>query len=95
MVNCQMNNYSQIIICLPDYSENAYTMKMYKICLRIVLFLAVSVQGMMTAAAQSGDQILDGIGETGLIARYLSMVIPEIGQEITSMVGRVHSEIRR
>lgn len=43
-------------------------MKIYKPLIGIVLsFLVLS---MTTAVAQSGDQILDGIGETDLIARY-------------------------
>jgi len=45
-------------------------MKMYKVCLRIVLFVAVLTQVVNNTQAQSGDQILDGIGETGMIARY-------------------------
>lgn len=53
------------------FDENDLTMKMYKVCLRIMLLVAVLVQGINTARAQNGDQILDGIGETGLIARYL------------------------
>jgi DUF1680 family protein len=43
-------------------------MKMYKVFLRVILLVAVFTQ---TARAQSGDQILDGIGETGMIARYI------------------------
>ena len=46
-------------------------MKMYKVFLRVILFAAVLIQGADTARAQTGDQILDGIGETGMIARYL------------------------
>ncbi|WP_295119395.1 beta-L-arabinofuranosidase domain-containing protein [uncultured Chitinophaga sp.] len=46
-------------------------MKFYKVCLRVILFAAVLTQGMNAARAQSGDQILDGIGETGMIARYV------------------------
>jgi DUF1680 family protein len=45
-------------------------MKMYKVLLCLMLFVAVVSEGMITAFAQSGDQILDGIGETGMIARY-------------------------
>lgn len=44
---------------------------MYKVFLRVILFIAVLAQGVNTTRAQSGDQILDGIGETGLIARYV------------------------
>lgn len=33
--------------------------------------MTVLLQGVQTAQAQSGDQILDGIGETGMIARYI------------------------
>jgi DUF1680 family protein len=46
-------------------------MKMYKVFLRVTLFVAVLTQGVNTAQAQNGDQILDGIGETGMIARYV------------------------
>ncbi|WP_170117418.1 beta-L-arabinofuranosidase domain-containing protein [Chitinophaga ginsengisoli] len=46
-------------------------MKMYQVFLRAVLFVTVLIQGVYTAEAQSGDQILDGIGETGMIARYV------------------------
>lgn len=46
-------------------------MKMYKVCLRIILLMIGFIYGFSAARAQSGDQILDGIGETGLIARYL------------------------
>ena len=46
-------------------------MKMYKVFFRVILFVAVLTQGVNTARAQSGDQILDGIGETGMIARYV------------------------
>lgn len=44
-------------------------MKMYKVFLRVILFVAVLIQGVNTVQAQ--DQILDGIGETGMIARYV------------------------
>jgi Uncharacterized protein conserved in bacteria len=43
-------------------------MKIYK--LFIGLLLGFFVLGTSTSLAQSGDQILDGIGETGLISRY-------------------------
>lgn len=46
-------------------------MKMYKLFLRAILFAAILTQDINTAQAQSGDQILDGIGETGMIARYV------------------------
>lgn len=46
-------------------------MKMYKVCCRFMLFIAVLSQGAYSAKAQSGDQILDGIGETGMVARYV------------------------
>lgn len=46
-------------------------MKMYKVFLRVILFVAVFSNGVFTAKAQNGDQILDGIGETGMIARYV------------------------
>ncbi len=42
-------------------------MKMYKVFLSVFL-----LAGVMTGAlAQNGDQLLDGIGETGLMARYV------------------------
>ncbi len=43
-------------------------MKIYK--LLFGLFLGIFAFGTITSLAQSGDQILDGIGETGLISRY-------------------------
>ena len=46
-------------------------MKMYMNCLRFALLVAVLTQWVTTTRAQSGDQILDGIGETGMIARYV------------------------
>jgi len=46
-------------------------MKMYKVCLHVILIVAVLTQGVNTARAQNGDQMLDGIGETGMIARYV------------------------
>jgi len=46
-------------------------MKMAKLFLRISLFLTILAQCINTAQAQNGDQILDGIGETGMIARYV------------------------
>ncbi|MES2371421.1 MAG: beta-L-arabinofuranosidase domain-containing protein [Bacteroidota bacterium] len=46
-------------------------MKMYKVFSGVILFVAVLILGVNTADAQSGDQILDGIGETGMIARYV------------------------
>jgi DUF1680 family protein len=46
-------------------------MKMYKICLSAVLLFTFFANGLSTAQAQTGDQILDGIGETGMIARYI------------------------
>ena len=44
---------------------------MYNACFRVLLFLSLLTQGVSTVHAQTGDQILDGIGETGLIARYV------------------------
>ena len=44
---------------------------MYKVFLRVILFVALFAQGLNSAKAQNGDQILDGIGETGMIARYV------------------------
>ncbi|BAV07041.1 beta-L-arabinofuranosidase domain-containing protein [Filimonas lacunae] len=46
-------------------------MKMYKRLFRIILLVAVGMQEGNVARAQNGDQILDGIGETGMIARYV------------------------
>lgn len=46
-------------------------MKIYKVFLRLVLFAVVLTNGVYTVQAQNGDQILDGIGETGMIARYV------------------------
>lgn len=60
-----------IVSCSCLIDENEFNMKMYKMFLRVLLFVAVISQGFTSAKAQSGDQILDGIGETGMIARYL------------------------
>ena len=46
-------------------------MKTYNVSLHVMLLVAVLVQGANIAQAQNGDQILDGIGETGMIARYV------------------------
>jgi hypothetical protein len=46
-------------------------MKMYKVFLPVHLLVTVLTLSVNTAQAQSGDQILDGIGETGMIARYV------------------------
>jgi uncharacterized protein len=46
-------------------------MKMSTICSSIILFITVVAGLVNTARAQNGDQILDGIGETGMIARYV------------------------
>ena len=45
-------------------------MKKYKVLLRVLMLAAVLTQGIDAAKGQSGDQILDGIGETGMVARY-------------------------
>ncbi|HEY4112323.1 beta-L-arabinofuranosidase domain-containing protein [Puia sp.] len=44
---------------------------MLKILLNVLLVVAVLAEGVNTVSAQSGDQILDGIGETGMVARYV------------------------
>lgn len=46
-------------------------MKCYKFFLHISLIFIVLIQGLNNVKAQSGDQILDGIGETGMVARYI------------------------
>jgi DUF1680 family protein len=46
-------------------------MKMYKVFLPVFLFIAVFMMSLNVVKAQSGDQILDGIGETGMVARYM------------------------
>lgn len=46
-------------------------MKLFNIYLRVTLFVWVLIVMVSNARAQGGDQILDGIGETGMIARYL------------------------
>ena len=53
------------------FDENYIFMKMYKTLPRVILFIAVLIQCIHTTQAQNGDQILDGIGETGMIARYV------------------------
>ncbi|MEH6304321.1 glycoside hydrolase family 127 protein [Olivibacter sp. CPCC 100613] len=44
---------------------------MYKVIMRAIFFVLMLMQSTYTVQAQSGDQILDGIGETGMIARYV------------------------
>src|SRR5690606_11393758 len=46
-------------------------MKMQHLFWRIMLFIGAFAHGIPSSQAQSGDQILDGIGETDMIARYL------------------------
>ncbi|ULT23638.1 hypothetical protein KUH03_31410 [Sphingobacterium sp. E70] len=46
-------------------------MKSYTVFLRFILIATILTKGFSTVQAQSGDQILDGIGETGMIARYV------------------------
>jgi DUF1680 family protein len=60
-----------LFVCHKVIDEKGLNMKMYKVCLRVFLLAVVLMQGVHAARAQNGDQILDGIGETGLIARYL------------------------
>ncbi|KAA2239355.1 hypothetical protein F0L74_24435 [Chitinophaga agrisoli] len=43
----------------------------YNVFFRFILLIAFLAQDINIAQAQNGDQILDGIGETGMIARYL------------------------
>jgi len=51
--------------------EKDLNMKIYNVFLHTLLFVTVLTYSVYTAKAQSGDQILDGIGETSMIARYL------------------------
>lgn len=44
---------------------------MHKLFFRLALFIALFGLQNATVQAQNGDQILDGIGETGLAARYM------------------------
>jgi DUF1680 family protein len=46
-------------------------MKNYNLILQVTLFFALFVGNVANVQAQNGDQILDGIGETGMIARYV------------------------
>jgi len=46
-------------------------MTTHHILFRIFLLTACLIQATQNTQAQNGDQILDGIGETGMIARYL------------------------
>ncbi|MBW8682862.1 beta-L-arabinofuranosidase domain-containing protein [Chitinophaga rhizophila] len=46
-------------------------MKMYKVFLRVFLVATFMTRGILIMYAQNGDQILDGIGETEMIARYV------------------------
>lgn len=45
-------------------------MKMYKLFVRIINFVVI-IASVNAAQAQNGDQVLDGIGETGMLARYV------------------------
>ncbi len=60
---------------LPDGSmisnENISTMKFRIFYARFIFLLTVLFIGYTGANAQGGDQILDGIGETGMVARYV------------------------
>ena len=51
--------------------SNDTSMKSYRVFLRFILIVTILSKGSSTVQAQSGDQILDGIGETGMIARYV------------------------
>jgi DUF1680 family protein len=46
-------------------------MKIYKLLSRALLVVTVLTHGFNGVYAQNGDQILDGIGETGMSARYV------------------------
>jgi DUF1680 family protein len=46
-------------------------MKAYQFSRFSYLVIAVLLMNLNTLSAQSGDQVLDGIGETGMVARYL------------------------
>ncbi|NQD71509.1 hypothetical protein HP439_12320 [Sphingobacterium shayense] len=46
-------------------------MRVSKGFVRIILVVIALAEGINSVRAQSGDQILDGIGETGMIARYV------------------------
>ncbi|WP_437921554.1 beta-L-arabinofuranosidase domain-containing protein [Sphingobacterium sp. LRF_L2] len=46
-------------------------MKINKLIFRVLFLAVVFVENIDIVQAQNGDQILDGIGETGMIARYV------------------------
>lgn len=46
-------------------------MKMYNVFFKIILLAVVFTADISSVRAQNGDQILDGIGETGMVARYV------------------------
>ena len=46
-------------------------MKRLKLYICTLLCLSFLLGGMVSVKAQNGDQILDGIGETAMISRYL------------------------
>lgn len=46
-------------------------MKNYRTILRLALLVWVSLPITTSVRAQNGDQVLDGIGETGMVARYV------------------------
>jgi len=60
-----LNSYS-FINCIKSLK-----MKFNKIYLALVWCTVFIAQVLAVAKAQNGDQILDGIGETGLVARYI------------------------
>jgi uncharacterized protein len=46
-------------------------MRRFRISGKVLLLLTILVNVYVLSSAQSGDQILDGIGETGMVARYI------------------------
>ncbi|MEJ5995144.1 beta-L-arabinofuranosidase domain-containing protein [Pedobacter sp. Du54] len=46
-------------------------MKMVNLFLRVLVLLAILFESISSVKAQNGDQILDGIGETEMVARYV------------------------
>jgi DUF1680 family protein len=46
-------------------------MKIYKLFVHAALFITIITNSISDAQAQNGDQILDGIGETSMSARYI------------------------
>lgn len=57
-----------MLVLLPILKLKIHMTRYKQLLLLAIAFFTTAIQG---AKAQSGDQLLDGIGETGMIARYI------------------------